>query len=95
MGLYDDAPGPVLSVLDDPDVARSDLLKMLNSPEGRRVIRRLFQSCSVFSSLPVTDPLEHARLEGRQSVGNDLFWQVVACSPNFVTMLLQEDMNNV
>ena len=91
----DDTPGPEISVLDDPELAQADLMKVLEGREGRRFIRRIFQDCGVYSPLPVSDPMLMAFLEGKRNVGLALFAQVKACSPNFVTMLLQEDVNNV
>lgn len=90
-----DMPGPQISVLDDPELAQADLMKVLESREGRRFIRRIFQDSGVFAPLPVHDPMLMGMLEGKRQVGLTLFEQVKACSPNFVTMLLQEDINNV
>lgn len=87
--------GPVLSVLDDPDVMKADLLHVLGSAQGRRFIRRVFRTCGVFAPLPANDPLFMACLEGKRQVGLALFEQVKACGANFITQLLQEDGNNV
>lgn len=87
--------GPVLSVLDDPDVMKADLLHVLGSSQGRRFVRRVFQDCGVFTAMPAHDPLLMASLEGKRQVGLALFDQVKACGANFITQLLQEDTNNV
>ena len=83
------------NVLADQELAQADLSKMLNSQEGRRFIRRRLQECNVFSPMPVSDPMTFAMQEGKRQVGLALFWQVVACGPNYITMLIQENMNNV
>lgn len=87
--------GPILNVLDDPEVMRADLMHILECAQGRRFIRRVFQNCGVFAPLPVQEPLQAALLEGRRSMGLLLFEQVKACGVNYITKLLQEDMNNV
>ena len=83
------------NVLNDTDLILADLQNVLAMAEGRRFVRRIFDNCGVFASLSITEPLLTAYQEGRRSVGLGLFEQVKCLNVNYITKLLQEDINNV
>ena len=83
------------SVLDDPNLMQSDLLSVLGTVQGRRLVRRMFRACGVFDYMPVGDAALYAWHEGRRSVGLVLYHQVFALGANFINQLLGEDKNNV
>ena len=83
------------NVLDDPNIMKSDLLAVLSTAQGRRLVRRMFRACGVFDYMPVGDAALYAWHEGRRSVGLILYHQVFALGANFINQLLGEDKNNV
>lgn len=82
-------------ILDDPRIMKSDLLAVLGTAQGRRLLRRVFRTCGVFDYMPVGDAALYAWHEGRRSVGLVLYHQVFALGANFINQLLGEDRNNV
>ena len=83
------------NILDDPRIMKSDLLALLNTPQGRRFLRRMLRACGVFDYIPVGDAALYAWHEGRRSVGLIIYHQVFELGANFINQLLGEDRNNV
>lgn len=95
LGVLNDLGNIPDSVLDDPHVMKSDLLTVLGTAQGRRLVRRMFRACGVFDYMPVGDAALYAWHEGRRSVGLILYHQVFGLGANFINQLLGEDRNNV
>lgn len=71
---------------------RSDLVQVMSSPEGRRLVWDLIVSAGVFESSFAGDPLQTAFREGQRSVGIDLFERVKADATDLYITALNEQL---
>lgn len=70
---------------------QKDLQFLLESPQGKRFIKALFQSTYVFESMPIGNKEWYAWHEGRRSIGLMLYHRVLALGINYLMPLQGED----
>lgn len=72
------------------DNERSDLSKVLETPEGRRVMWRLLEHCKVFGS--VWDPSSRIHYyAGKQDVGHFLMAEIVDAGEDYLLAMMKEN----
>ena len=71
---------------------RNDIVKILNTPEGRRLIWRIMSRCQSFNSVKKFDN-EHTYMAiGAQDLGHWLMTEVVNADENLLFNMMKENM---
>lgn len=69
------------------DKKRNDLKWVVSTPQGRRFYWRVMSECKSFKIAFIPDPYQTNYINGRKSVGLDLYHDLLDAEPNaFVTM---------
>ena len=72
--------------------AQRDLLAVLSTDVGRRVLWRIITTCGVMDPVPTVTGVQQWH-EGRRSIGIDLWHDIQAVNPNFIPQMMQERIN--
>lgn len=71
--------------------AEDDIRWLMAQPQGRRFVERLMETSGVFHGSFVAGAADRTAFnEGRRSVGNQVFGEVIALCPERYVQLLQE-----
>jgi len=70
-------------------IERSDAQTVLGTPEGRRWVWALLESCDVWGEAPV-DPIEQNRHAGRRDVGIAVMRRLQRLLPGEYNLMVQE-----
>jgi hypothetical protein len=76
------------------DRQRSDLRKILDKPEGRRLLWRILGEGRIFGSCYSTNSLEMARLEGKRDNALWILREIMDVNPDSFAAMQRESMSD-